>query len=63
MPSGSMGSGTEIHSLDFVSVLLGHSIFLLLNLIFLSVPLPKTGSLNISPVVEVYIIGRAYFLF
>lgn len=46
-----------------MSVFLGHSIFLLLDLIFLSVLLPKTGSLNLSLVVEVCIIGRAYFYF
>lgn len=46
-----------------MSILLGHSIFLLLGLIFLSVPFPKMGSLNISLVVEVCIIGHAYFYF
>ena len=46
-----------------MSVLLGHSIFLLLDLIFLSIPSPKMGNLNISLMVEVHIIGLTYFYF
>lgn len=43
--------------------LVGYSIFLLLNLIFLQVPLLEMGSLNISFAVEVSIIGLVSFYF
>lgn len=42
---------------------MGYSIFLLLNLIFLQVPLLEMGSLNISFAVEVSIIGLVSFYF